>query len=779
MKSTKQSHLAVFYLFLLALPAPGLSAQDALRFDFETGAGQWEVIDYTGSSRPPELQQIKDTAGNPTTAAKLDAVFPGETGICLPKPMNWTGYERLSVDVFLPQEAPNDCQLIAYVRDADLNWYQAIRLSPLPPGMWSTVTFDASDTSERWAFKGHFRPWDGYVKQEIQELGLKLISKKTYKGTAFLDNVRLTRISKPTTEPIPPELINFRTNVASPGRYEKFEITFNVTKTYNNPFDPREVDIQCTFISPSGQVTVVPAFYYQGYIRSVERRTERLIPVGRSEWKVRFTPTEVGTYRYFIDLRDGTHVRTAPRSFEVLPSNKRGFVRISKSDPRYFEFDNKEFFYPIGHNICASFDVRNAEQLGINLLFEEGTSAYDRYLNGMARGGETLGRVWMTCWAFAIEWSPIHSLHYRGLGRYSMQNAWRIDYLLDLAERNGIYLMFTFDNHGHWNTSVESNWAQSPYNVANGGILQTPVELFYNPEATRLYKQRIRYIMSRWGYSTAVFSWEIFNEIDLAREYYHRNGGKNIKRILEWEKDIAHYIRQIDQGKHIITSNRYNWEKAFYLWQQPEIEYTSAHLFGATPISLFEGAYRIMSNFDKIFLITECASDIWGGSPEETEKFMHAAIWTSHMMPFAAPAMPWWWTFIDERDLYFHFKALANFAQGEDRRGKNLRVGEAIITRQDGGEIGGLGVRCLQNDKLAYCWIFDHSLMDEELKPRPPDPSLILVVTGLTNGDYRVEFWDTYKGVPIGTAAAKSTGGMLKCPLPPFRLDIACKIKKQ
>jgi len=181
---------------------------------------------------------------------------------------------------------------------------------------------------------------------------------------------------------------------------------------------------------------------------------------------------------------------------------------------------------------------------------------------------------------------------------------------------------------------------------------------------------------------------------------------------------------------------------------------------------------------DKIFLVTECASDIWGGNPRETEDFMHAALWTSSMMPFAAPAMPWWWTFIDERDLYFHFKALSNFAAGEDRRGKNLRMGEARVTHSGGGEADGLGVRCLQNESTAYCWIFDQSLMDEEQKPHPPDANLSLIVNGLTEGNYRVEFWDTYKGVPTEQREAQSAGGQLTCAVPLMQRDVACKIKK-
>jgi len=530
----RTAFLIAFCVCLLSVPT--VRGEGVLLSGAGDTASDWEVIVESGSPHALDLKRDKGPEGLEKPLVRLDLDFPGEAGIrrlkamkeikgvkpeerepefrsqakpkrkTLYELMDWTGCDRLCFDVRLPQDAPLDVQAIAYVRDADLNWFQSLRMQPITPGRWTTVSFDISDTSDQWVFKGHFRPWDGYVKQEIQELGLKLISKRKYAGFAFVDNVRVVPLGTASVRGSPPALINFRTNETSPGRYEKFEITFDVMKTYKNPFDPREVDIECTFVAPSGAVTVVPAFYYQNYIRSVEARIERLIPLGRSQWKIRFAPAEVGTYRYFIDLEDGAHVRTAARSFEAVPSSNPGFVRISKADHNYFEFDNGQFFYPIGHNICASFDVRNAEQLGINLLFDEGTAAYDRYLSGMVRGHETLGRIWMACWAFAIEWSRAYNDYYRGLGRYSMQNGWRLDYILDFAERNGIYLMITFDSHGHWETSVESNWDTSPYNIVNGGILDRPVELFYNPEAQRLYEQRVRYIMARWGYSPAVFS---------------------------------------------------------------------------------------------------------------------------------------------------------------------------------------------------------------------------------------------------------------------------------
>ena len=49
------------------------------------------------------------------------------------------------------------------------------------------------------------------------------------------------------------------------------ELDFKTTTDYNNPF--ADIDINCTFISPSKREVSIPAFYD-----------------GNSTWRVRFTP---------------------------------------------------------------------------------------------------------------------------------------------------------------------------------------------------------------------------------------------------------------------------------------------------------------------------------------------------------------------------------------------------------------------------------------------------------------------------------------------------------
>ena len=72
------------------------------------------------------------------------------------------------------------------------------------------------------------------------------------------------------------------------------------------------------------------------------------------------------------------------------------------------------------------------------------------------------------------------------------------------------------------------DWYLSYYNVANGGFLSKPQGLllyirfslwlfipdFFTDERAKAdYRNRLRYLVARYGYSTSVFAWEFFNEV--------------------------------------------------------------------------------------------------------------------------------------------------------------------------------------------------------------------------------------------------------------------------
>ena len=57
-----------------------------------------------------------------------------------------------------------------------------------------------------------------------------------------------------------------------------------------NPFDPDQIRVDGAFVSPAGQTSSVPAFWYQGYQRRLSGGSEALSAVGAAEWRLRFTP---------------------------------------------------------------------------------------------------------------------------------------------------------------------------------------------------------------------------------------------------------------------------------------------------------------------------------------------------------------------------------------------------------------------------------------------------------------------------------------------------------
>ena len=52
-------------------------------------------------------------------------------------------------------------------------------------------------------------------------------------------------------------------------------------------------------------------------------------------------------------------------------------------------------------------------------------------------------------------------------------------------------------------------------------------------------------------------------------------------------------------------------------------------------------------------------------------------------------------------------------------------------------------------------------------------------IQDIENGDYDVEFWDTYKGIILSTSIITAKNKTLRINLPTFSKDIALKVKRK
>ncbi|UCG46622.1 MAG: DUF5060 domain-containing protein [Phycisphaerales bacterium] len=183
------------------------------------------------------------------------------------------------------------------------------------------------------------------------------------------------------------------------GRYEKLELVIEVEGTYENPFDPGQVDLTVHFKAPDGGRIILPAFFCQDYERrrlsGGRGRTNWFYPSGAGTWRARFAPMQTGTYSATARLKDARGiVESRAVRFECDPSQSRGFLRVGRKDPRFLEFSEGSGFFVIGQNLAF---VGEGQYVTL--------SRAEEIFATLSANGANFLRIWTCCqdWAMAIE----------------------------------------------------------------------------------------------------------------------------------------------------------------------------------------------------------------------------------------------------------------------------------------------------------------------------------------------------------------------------------------
>lgn len=440
-------------------------------------------------------------------------------------------------------------------------------------------------------------------------------------------------------------------------RYELIEFRLNLQATYDNAFDPSQIAVDGLFTAPSGQVLQVPGFFYRAYTRRLEGRNERLVPAGAPDWRIRFAPTQVGTYRMVVTVRDssGRTVRSQPLTFSCIASRNPGFVRISKQDRRYFAFDTGQPYVPVGANVCWG--------------GSRGTFDFDDWLPRYGQAGCNFFRVWLgPGWTtFGLERTGEPRERY-GVGKIDLSNAWRLDYVLDLARKHGLYVMLCFDSFNELRKRQDGGypfWEETPHNAANGGPLKEPIEFWTNAEMLRLYRNKLRYMVARYGWNTHVMSWEFWNEVDIVSPSAY-----NLDLITRWHQQMGEYLRKIDPWKHLITTSFADSHGREVIDRLPQMDFAQTHNYGSRDISAaLSYFHRRKEAYGKPHFAGEFGAGAMGEDArvDPTGIALHSGIWSNLLDGAAGTPMLWWWdNHIHPHNLYYHFAALTRFIKGVD-----------------------------------------------------------------------------------------------------------------
>ncbi len=565
----------------------------------------------------------------------------------------------------------------------------------------------------------------------------------------------------PTTIP-PLTILTPPTTVVE--RYDLLELDLRTTLKVNNPFDPDEINIEVIFRAPSGKEQAVGAFWFQDY----DLQTRQ--PTGQPGWKVRFTPTETGPWSAVAKIA-AKGLESEAISFQVVESDRPGFVRINPTNPRYLALDNGDFFFPIGLNMAWWGGGADA------------VTDYGRWMDLFASNGGNTIRVWMAYWSFGIEWNDTP------LGNYNnrLYQAWLLDQILSMAEDHNIYIDLVLLNCADFNNWQTNGWNENPYNAANGGPLESPAQFVTDTTARALLQRRLNYIVNRWGYAPHLLAWEWWNEVNLS--------GIPDDLLLPWYKEMTAYIKAKDINKHLVT-NSYAISDTSPSWLLPEMEIIQKHEYASQEATSNKDlAERVVMDFKTLVANTPpkpallgefgYGDEGYGNEADKTGIHLHNGIWATTFAGYAGSGMYWWWdVYVEKYRLWKHFNGLSTFLEGVDLT-SFTPFSPVKIEREGNDESQAFALGLRGEDTLVWLRSNAYTVQASvearqgtggQLYIPPLLEGLILTLKDMPEGVYTVSWFDPQTAKWQDEQQVSTQGGSLSIPIPRFRYDLAAKI---
>ena len=502
--------------------------------------------------------------------------------------------------------------------------------------------------------------------------------------------------------------INTPSFPSSVNLFDKFEVSFTLGNSYSNPYDPNVISIYAMLYSPDGHVFRADAFYFEDYTFGWESKheivTDSLEDYG---WRIRFTPNQVGTWRFTITGTDANGTSSIPSN--VLKTyvftcnavtNADGF--ISKANSKFLKREvvkngQRQFrsFFPIGPNV-AYYDCDS------NIYSQpNGKYFYKKYIDSLS-GNANFMRVFLNRYQYLSLYGPEYT-HFDVQGNpvvyfdstINQKDSAELDYIITYAAQHGISVMPCIFSYGDFSENPDVNhkdndssiWSNNPFHTQLG--LSGPCDFFNESqvEARRITKNLIRYIVSRWGYATNIMCWELWNEVKNMFPMCDDDSGHLQDSVLLWHNEMAAYIRSCDPYQHCVSTSMGKL-KATYAWSHANLNYplylsiynnldivqqhVYTHLRNAESrkqISnvLLDTIKQAHNIFQKPFFMGEFG---FGNGVEayiENDSCgidLHNSLWSSLFSTAIGPGAFWWWGYLDRCHLFHNrYSPLLTFCE--------------------------------------------------------------------------------------------------------------------
>ena len=529
------------------------------------------------------------------------------------------------------------------------------------------------------------------------------------------------------------------------------EITFQLAGKAANPYDPANIAVTAEFRAPSGKKLRLPAFFYE------EFDPIRNTPGKEKTWKVRFAPAEVGEYivRVLVSRRGAKAEEVAHGVFTSVRSRRKGFV---KTRGRHFVLTTGERFFPLGANRCWG-DIRQSE-------------AYLEDMEALARSGASVIRVWLAPW-----WLPVEKRR----GIYDQAACARLDAILAEADRLGLKIILCIEQHGNFEPPGNEigRWPEHPYNAANGGPCRTVRHFFSGAEARRLFRNRLRYLVARCSYSTAIMAWELFNEVEWV-PLEHGGFWNNRWVVEDWHFEMSAFFRKTDPFGHLVATSA-DVDLQLRLISRKAVDFVQVHVYDDT--DPFERIIEVVADVRGKVTVPVVVGEFGRKKGKPGGNYVTRGIFAAFLAG-GSGALPW---LQDEKDVAAHYeriKTARSFFNGilwDSGNFEPMSAEDLIPARKGEGSSweathpGSLRFLALRGRDETLVLVRRGGASRVGEGPHVADPDGVFI-SGIRPGEYVVEYWNPPLGTMTHRASARVKSGRLLAKLAPFQGEVALKI---
>jgi hypothetical protein len=559
-------------------------------------------------------------------------------------------------------------------------------------------------------------------------------------------------------------------------------------------FDPSKADLWATIVRPDGKQERVPAFYKQDQ---------------SPRWALRYAPRVEGPHKLALSGQVlGQSAELSEICFvAAAASNTRPFVQLDPKHPARLSTSDGRAFVAVGLNAPA--------------CPTQGDGSYAKAFKALAAFNFNMARVWAQArWgghAFERKNPPGKSEQWQcgdktvfsgALGDYSTDALVRVDAIMENAQREGIYLLWTIALHEDWKFPLD--YETNPYASLlpascgpQNGSKSDCSGYWSDPTGLTMLERNLRYTYARWGAYSSLAIVELYNEADQAFLLDAQQGG-----FASWHERLARYWRD-DLGDiydHPLTSSfswtdhftgnnkppAKSWGESYETWNKlPSLDISQQHYYSADADAVERWVEETLTNQPlgagargkRPFFFGEVGlpAPHWDASDPDGQFYTDVA-WVPFFFAEALGTGFRWWIeklpghadvqVLPTEQLDRGYRCFGAFVAGElDHLRDQQHVKRSAVQ-------GSVEVAGYRSDRRALLMVRDGAATWNQAQPSEQS-GLKLALEGFVDGSYVAEFWPLAAAScqPLSTLKVEVSGGKAAVSLPAFRRGLGLRLR--